>query len=181
MDGLSFPRYSPAPFPRYRFVPGQFPHPTAHPQGHSYRPPEAPDEGVELPKPEDWADCAVYLTATDLYNHGYWWEAHETWESLWQKSEKSGVQGRFLQGLIQVAACHLKWHVGHLDGVARLRLSSNAHLAVACTGDVGGGYMGVVVREFRERVSRYYGEISARFPGGGPHDPATYPYLVLRA
>ncbi len=179
MDGLSFPRYSTAPFPSYRFIPGKSPHPTAHPDGHSYRPAGTPEPHVDLPRPEDWAASDTYLLATDLYNHGYWWEAHETWEALWQVSDKGGVQGRFLQGLIQLAACHLKWHMGHLDGVARLRESSLKYLRAAQSDGSAGEYMGLEVTNLCTAVEIYYADQRQRYPIGGQHDPAAYPYLRL--
>lgn len=181
MDGLSYPRYSTAPFPSYRFVPGKSPHPTAHPDGHSYHAPGMAEAQVELPRPEDWAGSETYLEATDLYNHGYWWEAHETWEALWQLSDKGGVQGRFLQGLIQVAACHLKWHVGHLDGVHRLRKSSLEYLKGAANEVGEARYMGLRVVEFRDSVSQYYVDMGMMFPDGHQHKPDLYPYIQLSA
>lgn len=180
MDGLAAARYTTSAFPSYRFVPGKSPHPTAHPDGHSYRPEGTPEPHVELPRPEDWAGSETYLRATDLYNHGYWWEAHETWEALWQISEKAGVQGRFLQGLIQLGACHLKWHVGHLDGVARLRESSLNYLLAAQHAGSSGSYMGLDVIDVCTAVGIYYADLMQRYPTGGHHDPLTYPYLALR-
>ncbi len=44
------PRYSREPFPAYRFVPGEHPHPTRDPAGHSFGRPEA----VVPPSPETW-------------------------------------------------------------------------------------------------------------------------------
>jgi hypothetical protein len=33
--------------------------------------------------PEDWRSCDLYLYGIDLFNHGYWWEAHEALEDVW--------------------------------------------------------------------------------------------------
>lgn len=177
-NGLCPPRrYTDRPFPPYRFIPGKHPHPTAHPDGHSYRAPGEPPHEVHLITPENWADSENYLFASDLYNHGYWWEAHEEWEGLWQLTDKKSAQGRFLQGLIQVSACHLKFFVGHDDGVRRLLRTSMAHLEVAFA-DVGQRmYMGLNLQAHRNRVFDYYEWL--RTIGSSTHDSRQYPYILL--
>ena len=111
------PRYCDTPFPAYRFIPGRSPHPTADSRGHSYRVPGSPSPAVTLVSPSEWARSIDYLYGCDLYNHAYWWEAHEAWEGLWQLTDKAGIQGRFLQGLIQASACHLKRFVRQAKGL----------------------------------------------------------------
>ena len=98
---MSLPRYTDRPFPTYRFVPGQSPHPRRDPQGHSYGQPEPTPP---LFTPEEWWDSEWYLYGIDLYNHGYWWECHEVFEGLWHAVGPDSPQGQFLQALIQVAA-----------------------------------------------------------------------------
>ncbi len=77
---VAVPRFLPErAFPPYTYVPGQAPHPIRDPAGHMH--------GVE-PEPaelhvEDWWNCTEYLWGIDLFNHGYYWEAHEVWEGLW--------------------------------------------------------------------------------------------------
>lgn len=171
------PRYSSRPFPVYRFVPGEHPHPTAHPEGHSYLPPGAAHPAAEFFPPERWRESGEYLFGCDLYNHGYWWEAHESWEALWQLTDKSGVQGRFLQGLIQVGACHLKLRVGHLRGVRDLLGKFRPHLAFVLERIGDEAYMGLRVRPWVEHVERYYEE---RLAAAAPqHEWAEYPYVPL--
>jgi predicted metal-dependent hydrolase len=48
------------------------------------------------------------LRGIDLFNHGYYWEAHEEWEGLWQVCGKQGILATFLQGLIKLAAAGVK-------------------------------------------------------------------------
>src|SRR4030095_3868699 len=82
------PRYAPQrPFPPYRFVPGLNPHPVSHPQGHSYRG-RAREEPPPRFAPERWRENVDFLHGCDLYNHAYWWEAHEAWEGLWHLTRK---------------------------------------------------------------------------------------------
>ena len=90
-------------------------HPIDHPQGHSYG--EA--------APGDW------LYGIDLFNHGYFWEAHEAWEGLWRQSPKDSPRGRELQGVIQLAATLIKVAQGNLNGATRLRRKALENLSEA--------------------------------------------------
>lgn len=173
MTEPSAPRHTDRPFPRYRFVPGEHPHPTAHPDGHSYgHEPEA-----RLVKAEQWRDSPDYLFGADLYNHGFWWEAHEAWEGLWQLTDKQGTMGTYLKALIQVSACHLQFLMGQPRGVERLRRTSREYLeqVIAAVGEAR--YMGLALRPFADGVAAYYAERTV----GGPHDPERFPYVVLGA
>ena len=67
------------PFPAYAYHPGRTPHPTRDPEGHSYG---MVHDVPQPPNPEDWRACGDYLYGVDLFNHGYYWEAHEAWEGL---------------------------------------------------------------------------------------------------
>ena len=92
-------RYSARPLPAYRHRPGRTPHPLRDPRGHSYA-----SQGPDFAPldPSDWARCEGHLHAVDLFNHGYWWEAHEVWEELWRGFERGDATARILQGLIQL-------------------------------------------------------------------------------
>ena len=102
------------PFPPYSFVPGRFPHPVSDPAGHSF--------GVVVPPapPLDadrWAENWRYLYALDLFNAGYYWEAHEAWEALWHACGRGGRTADFLKGLIKLAAAGVKVREGRREGV----------------------------------------------------------------
>jgi len=55
----------------------------------------------------------------DLYNHGYYWEAHEAWEALWHAYGRDVPEGRLLHGLIALAAAGVKAREGNRRGVVR--------------------------------------------------------------
>lgn len=182
-DQLRAARLSQVPFPPYRFVPGRNPHPTAHPDGHSYHLPGEPEEEVAWVAPEDWRRSDAFLYGCDLYNHAYWWEAHEAWEGLWQVCDKKAPQGLFLQGLIQVAAAHLKLYVGHDRGVARLWNSAVVYLDRVVAAEsltAGDRFMGLELTRFRASVERYYQERCRDGEPLGGHDLDAYPYVLLR-
>ena len=178
---ISAPRYCQVPFPRYRFLPGRHPHPTAHPDGHSYHPPDDPPVAVEYKPAEQWRESVDYLYGCDLYNHGYWWEAHEAWEGLWQLTDKDGPQGQFLQGLIQVAACHLQLERGHLRGVERLRYSSAGYIDKALVRIDTERFMGLAARSWIAEVREYYEVLFAHAPSRPTHDHRRYPYILLQS
>lgn len=79
------------PFPPYAYIPGRTAHPTRDPDGHSYgvilETPDSPD-------PTAWQDCHDYLYGIDLFNHGFYWEAHEAWEGLWVACGRRGQTKR---------------------------------------------------------------------------------------
>lgn len=129
-------RYSGRGFPPYRFVPGQAPHPTRDPRGHSYGAAEVREDF----DPDRWRECAAYLHGVDLFNAGFWWEAHEALEGLWARLPEPSAPRSFLQGLIQLSAALLKRHMGHGDAARRLVAKARETLS-----SVRGDYAGVAV------------------------------------
>jgi hypothetical protein len=109
------PRFLPdEAFPSYAYRPGRSPHPVRDLSGHSHglivaEPP--------MPDPERWRDSHAYLRGIDLFNHGYYWEAHEAWEGLWNACGRSGPTALFLQALIALAAAFLKARMGSTPGM----------------------------------------------------------------
>lgn len=137
-------RYVDKPFPSYRFVPGRTPHPTRDPQGHSHGLQEPTLSGFE---PEQWFECEMYLFGIDLFNHHYWWEAHEAWEIVWKCVPRHSQSGLFLQGLIQITAAMLKTEQGLGRASERLARSGIAKLGLA-----GKVYCGVDIPDFEANV-----------------------------
>jgi hypothetical protein len=113
--GWSTRRFVPdEPFPPYSYVTGRFPHPTRDPAGHSFG---AVPAHCPAPDPIRWRDCRAYLYGLDLFNHGYYWEAHEVWEGIWHACGRAGPTGSFIQGLIKLAAAGVKAREGRPKGV----------------------------------------------------------------
>ena len=109
------PRYSQRPFPAYRYVPGLHPHPQRDPAGHSYQP--RPTLARHAPwRPQDWQALEDWLYGVDLFNHFFFWEAHEAWEGLWAVAPRATPPSLVLQGLIQIAAALLKTHMQVIAG-----------------------------------------------------------------
>jgi hypothetical protein len=102
---------------------------------------------------EDWRLDGEYLWGVDLYNNGFFWEAHEAWEAPWRVAERDGRQRLFLQGLIQCSAACLKARLGQT--IAAQRLSDRGLIRLMrVQADHPAAYMGLdlacFVRAFRE-------------------------------
>lgn len=102
--------------------------------------------GQSEPKPsalitENWRENETYLYAIDLFNHAYYWEAHEAWESLWHAAGHHGQMADFLKGLIKLAAAGVKDLEQNGVGVERhlargAVLLSGVHESVFCGVDL---------------------------------------------
>lgn len=170
------PRHTVFTLPAYRFVPRQQPHPTTDRRGHSYG--QAPPYEVAPVDGYRWRDSPAYLYGCDLFNRGYWWEAHEAWESIWQLAGRKSPERAALQGLIQIANCHLKLHMGIVNVVPRLQRRYAAHFDLAA-GLIDMPFLGLDLPAFRAGVDAYLRKATGRAEPG--HDPADYPYLRLPA
>jgi hypothetical protein len=110
------PRYQPEiPFPAYTYVPGRAPHP-ASADGHLIGRDEPAGAAITGVAPSN--DLA-WLRGVDLFNHGYYWEAHEVWEGTWKACGKRGLIADFIKALIKLAACGVKVREGRPNGIRR--------------------------------------------------------------
>jgi predicted metal-dependent hydrolase len=146
----NWPRYSSYPFPAYRFVPGQTPHPRRNPLGHSYAQREPCPKTFPATQ---WHTSADYLYGIDLYNFAYWWESHEVFEGLWHAVGHNSEQGNFFQALIQLAAANLKGFSGNDQAAENLLRRGLIRLQ-----KVPGFYMGLdvaqLVEDLQQRIIR---------------------------
>lgn len=102
--------------PPYTYVPGQTPHPVSDPRGHAYGQPPEPVTPLDPAQPRQ---SLTWYTACSLFEAGYYWEAHEAWESLWHAAGRSGPVADCLKGLIKWAAAGVKVREGRPEGVRR--------------------------------------------------------------
>jgi len=114
--------------PPYGFVPGHRPHPTQHPDGHSYGAHPAIPAALD---PRKWDESRTYLRAFQLFDHGYYWEAHEAWEQLWIAAGRQGPVGALLKGLIKLAAAGVKVRQGVHHQVPLFGARAAAHFRQA--------------------------------------------------
>ncbi len=101
------------PLPPYSYVPGLFPHPFSDAAGHGFfRDCTSP----EVSDPARWRECRLHLLGIDLFNFGYYWEAHHVWEALWDAAGREGPTAEFFKALIQLAVAGVKLREGRSDG-----------------------------------------------------------------
>lgn len=110
------PRYTTAPLPPYSYVSGFAPHPVSDPRGHLHGAPHLTPPALA---PADWQASHAYRRGVDLFNHGYYWEAHEQWESLWLAGGRTGPVAVWLKALIKLAAAGVKAREGNAAGAER--------------------------------------------------------------
>lgn len=92
--------------PAYAYLPGgRFLHPVRDPDGHSFGETAAP-----VSDPSFASDA--FRWGADLFNHGYYWEAHEAWEPLWRAARRGDPRRALLKGLILMAAAGVKAREG---------------------------------------------------------------------
>lgn len=142
-------RYSTRPFPGYRYIPGKSPHPIRDPDGHSYN-----QHLMQILEPFDanhWQSCDDYLYGIDLFNFGYWWEAHEALEPVWAAAGKQTETGLFLQGLIQISVASLKNLQGQTEVGKRMARSGIDKIRRR-----EGIYLGIDVARFCREVKFFF-------------------------
>ena len=122
------------PLPPYSYVTGRFPHPTRDPAGHSFGHVPQPLAALDA---ENWRQSRAYLFGCDLFNQGYYWEAHETWEGLWHACGRRGATADFVKGLIKLAAAGVKAREGRPAGVMR-HAERACELFRSVSGQLGG-------------------------------------------
>lgn len=115
---IEVPRLLPtADLPAYTYVAGtDTPHPFRDPRGHSYG---KRNRSMKPLVAEQWAYNRHYLLGLDYFNHGYYWECHDEWDRLWKASVQDSPVGRFLKGLVKLAAAGVKVREKSIHGVRR--------------------------------------------------------------
>ncbi len=173
------PRLLPnAALPKYTYIPGtDTPHPIRDPRGHSHNRKGRPSKPLSA---EDWAENRTYLLSIDYFNLGYYWEAHEEWERLWRVSGPETPVGRFLKGLIKMAAAGVKVRESSIHGVRRHAASAGevfADVAAECSGDRFCGLELTMLQFAADRAA----QLSYNIEVNGGEPIRVFPYLLQPA
>lgn len=152
---------SSAPLPAYSYVPGgRWPHPNRSSQGHSKG---SAASGQEQSGEEKKWWSVRFLRGVELFNAGYYWEAHEVWEGLWHVEGRRGTTADVLKALIKLAAAGVKVREGRENGVrTHCRRASELFSSSARQG--GAQQLGLNLDLWAER-SRDWSENPPRDPG----------------
>jgi hypothetical protein len=95
--------------PPYTYVPGgPWPHPNRAKEAAGER--DTPPLAVA-------ADSPLFRRGVELFDAGYYWEAHEAWEALWHAAGRRGPTADVLRGLIKLAAAGIKIRERRESGV----------------------------------------------------------------
>ena len=117
--------------PPYTYTPGVTPHPISDPAGHSHGRVAA----AVAVNAERLSQSPAFRRAVQLFRHGYYWEAHEEWESVWHAVGRRGPVADLLKGLIKLAAAGVKAREGNTDGVRRHARRAVELLSSASSGE----------------------------------------------
>jgi len=137
--------------PAYRHRPGQTP-----------RPAESPADAIAARAPaefdpDQWQANVAYTYGFVLFENGFYWEAHEVWEAVWQSCQPNSRERQLLQALIQLANAELKRCLTQPVAAARLLAMADAHLAEAMDHRVSPGeserVIGVDIGALRRRIA----------------------------
>ncbi len=139
-------RYSEFPLPSEKYIPGQ----GMHRRDKSNR--AIPDCMITIWE-NDWRTCEKYLYAIDLFNFGYWWEAHEVLEGLWMQAGRKTEQALFIQGIIQIAAALLKDSMKQKRGALSL-FNKGLHKIKRQKGV----YLGIDAKKFSADCRRFFSD-----------------------
>ncbi|MCB1213920.1 MAG: DUF309 domain-containing protein [Deltaproteobacteria bacterium] len=171
------PRYSQQSLPPYRYLPTRDPHPGIHPEGHSYGKVE---EKLTYIDPQDWKKNQAYLYGLDLFNHGYFWEAHEAWEAVWLTTKKFDAYGQYLQSLIQFSAALLKLYGGNKRGFDKLYGEAWRRMEFVLSQIKEENWMGLAIENWLKKMEKFFQASSD--PQGKITDPLireNFPFLKL--
>ena len=169
------PGYS---LPPYAYTPGLSPHPTRDPEGHNLK---IKIEGNDTFNEEQWEACEPYLLGFDMFNHGFYWEAHEAWEALWQAIEREGWRAKFLKGLIKLAASGVKARQGSQPGVKNLAdgaIKEFKAVESRIQNDCG-NYMGLDLKELIAITEKVKALDFKKVVVPGEHSPRVYDFILL--
>jgi uncharacterized protein len=156
---LPMKRHTPHTMPARRHIPGS---------GSS------PDMGV-LETAKAGADAFAF--GVDLFNHGFFWEAHEVWEAVWMTAAPNSARRQALRALIQMTNACLKLAMGKRNAFDRLA----AEIAAISPGE-GLAHEGLDMAAQTSAFVHFAADVVRE--GGGPNEPqahGTFPYMVLWA
>jgi hypothetical protein len=97
----SHPRYCPErKLPEHAYQPG-LDQQSARPKEHHY-------DAAWNTETATLLGSIGFRWGVDLFNNGFYWEAHEAWEGMWLQAPGGSAARHVLQGLIQSSAAMLK-------------------------------------------------------------------------
>jgi hypothetical protein len=149
------------PLPPYSYVPGgTWPHPISSPHGHSFGRPATKLMTVSR---ADGSIPSQFVRGAELFNAGYYWEAHDVWEGLWHAYGRHGAIADVIKAMIKLAAAGVKVREGQEHGV-RIHSRRAADLFALVGNQAGRHQLGLDLEQWAQRA-REISENPPRDPG----------------
>ena len=168
------PRYSEFELPRWSCLPSH----VASADFERLRPAtgSVPDRLASEALPDQLA----FRFGADLFNAGFFWEAHEVWELVWRALPPNSRERLACQALIQAANACLKLRFGRTKAFGRLsaEVARLADEACRLNGDVAGIDMRIWNGAFKRFASRAAANGSIGY-GFTPAEIEGFPFVVL--
>ncbi|WP_164661351.1 DUF309 domain-containing protein [Tropicibacter sp. Alg240-R139] len=105
----------------------------------------------------DLAACEAWDAGWSFFETGFFWEAHEVWEAVWQVLPPNSAERRFVQAVIQLANALLKEKMNRPQAVRRLCDACRVGLS-----GVPNVVMGIRVESVQNRLSDVESRISTK-------------------
>ena len=150
------PNYTDRKLPGYRHLPFQNAHPFLDKGGHSYGEKLTPAEGFNA---ENWLKSEEYLYCIDLFNNGFWWEAHERLKYTSMAAGQDSETNHFIRGLIQIAAALLKHFMGEEGGAQTL-----AKMGIETLRKKEGIFLGIDITTLTDQVEECLKSAEGKYP-----------------
>ena len=122
----------------------------------------------------------AFRYGADLYNAGFFWEAHEVWEPVWMAMPPNSRERIACQALIQAANACLKLRFGGVRAFSRLarevaRHAEEVKASGRCAVGIDMAAWGSAFADFADGIAQ------GREPGYGfaPADVPGFPFVVL--
>ncbi|CAN5756827.1 hypothetical protein BH23PSE1_BH23PSE1_02710 [soil metagenome] len=110
--------------------------------------------------PASWQENAAWLAGLRLYEHRYYWEAHEVWEAVWMNAAPKSRERALVQGVIQLANAALKQVMGRPRASRRLAAMAERHVRDAASPTVA-AVMGLATTPLLGELGRYRAALDA--------------------
>jgi len=132
----------------------------------------------QRPKDFEVSSENAFVYGVDLYNHAYWWEAHDAWEAEWHRQPQQSLSRLGLGLLINAANLNLKITLGNAKAADRLwRDMAARHEEWRVRG--GARLFGVDIESWFVRYRNYVTRIIA--DPDSMHDRRVFPVLHIAA
>jgi len=130
-----------------------------------------------------WYESEDYRFGIDLFNHAFYWEAHEVFEALWHAAGRAGPTAELLQGLIKLCAACVKMRQGQPGGARKHGSGASAHFEYVATVASGDRYAGLALADLSAAAESFAAlAATADTPSGadGGLEVELVPFLLSR-